>query len=363
MTLFEFDSPGDEFEPPPRSRASALLRRIALIVVVTVIVGVPVGAVAWSFVHQRVEDQVEVWQYRPSPAITAMADESGMGDEGRFYFYASAPTVESAADFLSVCGSSTDDFVLLGCYTGSSIHVFDVPDARLSGIRGVTAAHEMLHAVYARLSDSDRSDLDRLLEQQYDAHKGDPELAARMLSYAETEPGQRDNELHSIFGTEVAALSPELETHYAKYFTDRTKVVALNASFEAVFSQIHEQESALAAQVTAAGDAIDRNSSQYSADSDTLSADVAEFNIRAAAGDISSRAEFDRQREALEARQTDLANRYAGIQSDIAAYDALRDQLQALNAQAEELGRSLDSTLQVPATPTQPPTPAPVAGG
>ncbi|MDF2443792.1 MAG: hypothetical protein JWR01_1995 [Subtercola sp.] len=372
MTLFDFgladdDSGPDSGEPrhggpsAPRSRASTLLRRIALIVVIAVIVGVPVGAVAWSFVHQRVEDQVEVWQYRPSPAISAMADESGMSDEGRFYFYASAPTIESAADFQSVCGSSTDDFVLLGCYTGSSIHVFDVADARLSGIRGVTAAHEMLHAVYARLSDSDRNDLDVLLEQQYDAHKDDPDLAARMLSYATTEPGQRDNELHSIFGTEVGELGPALEAHYAKYFTDRTKVVALNASFEAVFTQIHDQESALAAQVTAAGDRIDSESAQYSADSDTLSSDVADFNRRAAAGDIASRSEFDRQRSALEARQADLASRYTGIQSDIAAYDALRGQLQALNSQAQELGRSLDSTLQVP--PTPPPVPAPVPGG
>ncbi|RFA16830.1 hypothetical protein B7R21_01595 [Subtercola boreus] len=365
MTLFDFDAPGDGFEPPeppvPRSRAAVLIRRIALIVVIAVIIGVPVGAVAWSFVYQRVEDQVEVWQYRPSPAISEMAAESGMSDEGRFYFYASAPTVENAADFQSVCGSSSDDFVLLGCYTGSSIHVFDVADARLSGIRGVTAAHEMLHAVYARLSDSDRSDLDVLLEQQYEAHKDDPDLAARMLSYATTEPGQRDNELHSIFGTEVAGLSPALEAHYAKYFTDRSKVVALNASFEAVFNQIHDQESALAAQVSAAGDAIDRESAQYSADSDTLSQDVADFNSRASAGDIVSRAEFDRQRAALEGRQADLATRYTGIQNDITAYNALRDQLEALNSQAQELGRSLDSTLQVP--PTPPPAPAPVAGG
>ena len=181
MTLFDFGLHDEESgrdagespdaEPPaPRSRASALLRRIGLIALVTVLIGVPTGAVAWSFVHQRVEDQVEVWQYRPSPAITQMAVDSGMNDEGRFYFYASAPTLESAADFQSVCGSSTDDFVLLGCYTGSSIHVFDVPDARLGGIRGVTAAHEMLHAVYARLSDSDRAGLDRLLEQIGRAH-------------------------------------------------------------------------------------------------------------------------------------------------------------------------------------------------
>ncbi|PPF80746.1 hypothetical protein C5B96_10695 [Subtercola sp. Z020] len=364
MTLFDFSSLEGEFEgaegagagagaggggPRPRSRASTILRRVGLVVLIVVLVGVPTGAVAWGFLHQRIEDQVAVWHYVPSPAITQMADDSGMNDEGRFYFYASSPTVESAADFQSVCGSSTDDFVLLGCYTGSSIHVFNVSDARLSGIRGVTAAHEMLHAVYARLSDSDRSDLDRALEAQYETVKDDPDLAARMLSYATTEPGERDNELHSIFGTEVASLSPELEAHYAKYFGDRSKVVALNTSFEAVFDQIHEQETSLAAQVTAAGDAIDAESASYSAGSDALGADVDDFNARADAGDFGTQSAFDRERAALEARQSELAARYDQIQKHIADYDSLRDQLQALDSQAEELNRSLDSTIPAPA--------------
>jgi chromosome segregation ATPase len=169
-----------------------------------------------------------------------------------------------------------------------------------------------------------------------------------MLSYATTEPGERDNELHSIFGTEVASLSPELEAHYAKFFSDRSKVVDLNASFEAVFDQIHEQETSLAAQVTAAGDAIDRESASYSADSDALSADVDDFNGRADAGDFGTQGAFDRERAALEERQSELAARYEQIQKDITAYDGLRDQLQALDSQAEELNRSLDSTITAP---------------
>ncbi|RFA23620.1 hypothetical protein [Subtercola boreus] len=359
MTLFDFDSleggqgadgqwmpEGDA--PPPRSRASVILRRIALIAVIVIIIGVPTAAVGWGFLHQRIGDQLAVWQYDPSADVAGMAADSGMNDEGRFYFYASSPTVENAADFQTVCGSSSDDFVLLGCYTGSSIHVFNVSDARLSGIRGVTAAHEMLHAVYARLSDSDRVEIDRELEAQYEAVKDDPGLAARMASYATTEPGERDNELHSIFGTELASLSPELEAHYAKYFADRSKVVALNTSFEAVFDQLHSQEDALAVQLTAAGDAIEHESATYTSDSDTLGADVADFNGRADSGGFDTQEQFDRERSALEDRQAELQTRYDSIQKDIAGYDDLRHQLEALDSQASELNRSLDSTLQAP---------------
>lgn len=316
---------------------------------IVIAVAVPGGSIAWGIFHQRIEDQIAVWNYRPTVELAQMSADAGMNDEGRFYFYASAPSVESSADFTAVCGASRDDFVLLGCYNGSSIHIFDVSDARLTGIRGVTAAHEMLHAVYARLSDSDRAGIDTLLEAQYEKVKDDPELSARMQSYATFEPGERDNELHSIFGTELAILSPDLEAHYAHYFSDRSKVVALNASFQAVFQQIQDQETALAASLTAAGDAIDAESAKYSGDVDTLNADISTFNARADSGYFASQSSFDVARNAIEQRRDELKTRYDTIQSDIAHYNDLRTQLEAVDSQAKELNRSIDSTLQTPA--------------
>ncbi|QWT24352.1 hypothetical protein KPL76_02800 [Subtercola sp. PAMC28395] len=358
MTLFDFDALADEngrtsqgWPPPPgpprrRSRAGRVFLALAIIVAIAV----PAGAIGWGIFHQRIEDQIAVWNYRPTAELAQMSTDSGLNDEGRFYFYASAPTVESASDFTAVCGSSRDDFVLLGCYNGSSIHIFDVSDARLTGIRGVTAAHEMLHAVYARLSDSDRTDLDALLEAQYATVKDDPELSARMASYATFEPGERDNELHSIFGTELATLSPELEAHYAHYFADRSKVVALNASFQAVFKQVQDQETTLAAQLTAAGDAIDAESSKYTADIDTLNADISSFNSRADSGGFSSESSFTAARSVIQQRSDELKARYDTIQADISHYNDLRSQLKALDSQAAELNRSINSTLQSPAT-------------
>ncbi|MEA9984723.1 MULTISPECIES: hypothetical protein [Subtercola] len=331
-----------------RRRGSRVLRASLVLAIVIAIV-VPGGAVAYGIFHQRITDQLAVWQYTPTAEVAQMAADSGMNDEGRFYFYASAPTVESAADFSSVCGSSTDDFVLLGCYTGSSIHVFNVTDARLAGVRNVTAAHEMLHAVYARLSDDDRTSLDALLEAQYQQVKDDPDLAARMKSYATSEPGERDNELHSIFGTELASLSPNLEAHYTKYFSDRAKVVADNAAFQAVFTQVQNQEKALAAQLTAAGDAVDSESTAYSAAMSALNADIASFNTKADDGAFSSQSTFTAARNALTARGDALTARYQAIQADIAHYDDLRKQLEAVDSQASELNRSIDSSLQTPA--------------
>ncbi len=84
----------------------------------------------------------------------------------------------------------------------------------------VTAAHEMLHAAYAELAPGQRRRVDQLLDQAFEA-SADQRLRDTLAEYADAEPGQRHNELHSILPTEVAELSPPLERYYQRYFEDR----------------------------------------------------------------------------------------------------------------------------------------------
>ena len=54
---------------------------------------------------------------------------------------------------------------MLGCYHSNQdgIFLYNVQDARLAGVQQVTAAHEMLHAAYDRLSTKDKNYVDGLL--------------------------------------------------------------------------------------------------------------------------------------------------------------------------------------------------------
>jgi hypothetical protein len=86
------------------------------------------------------------------------------------------------------------------------------------------------------MSSRDQKTVGAELEREY-AALNDPALTQRMSEYAQTEPGQEDNELHSILGTEVASLPSDLEKHYSQYFTQRSAIVAAHAAYEQVFSQ------------------------------------------------------------------------------------------------------------------------------
>jgi hypothetical protein len=195
--------------------------------------------------RQYVVDQVSVWQYHPNNAVTQLAVRSGMSDTGKFYFFASQPAIEEADTFNKDCGRKEESTAILGCYDGKNIYIYNVTNTQLDGIKETTAAHEMLHAAYARMSVGEKQTVDALLEAEYNKLKNDKEFAERMAFYARTEPGERDNELHSVIGTEVASISPALEAHYKEYFSDRRKVLALHDNYASVFAGLQAKGDAL----------------------------------------------------------------------------------------------------------------------
>ena len=116
----------------------------------------------------------------------------------------------------------------------------EVVDPRLKGVMEVTAAHEMLHVAYQRMSIFEQSQLNKKLQQALNKLQN-----FRILKLVETynrqDPRSVDNELHSILGTEVNNLGPELEEHYRAYFTDRASVVALSERYEGMFTSLRAQ--------------------------------------------------------------------------------------------------------------------------
>lgn len=323
------------------------VRRTARIAVASVLVVAILIAGLWALTHvQRIKDQIAVFTFTPSTQLEGYADRATLTGEGRFLFFASRPVVETGAAFNDVCAAQREDVGILGCYLHSdqSIHLFDVTDARLDGLEEVVAAHELLHAAWDRMSPAEQATLEPLLEAEAATRADDPVFAKTLAYYATAEPGERDNELHSIIGTEFATISPQLEAHYATYFSNRAAIVAMHEKSDAVFTAQQQQITALQSQLDAIAAGINADYASYNAGYDQLGRDIADFNARANNGSFTSQAQFDSERATLMGRQAALDADYASISARQTQYNGLLDQLRALNAQAEDLNRSINIT-------------------
>lgn len=296
--------------------------------------------------RQALLDQYMVWQYQPSSEIVSITDRAEFSPEGRHLFYASHPQLLDRDGFNDACRSvATERTAVLGCYAGSRIYLFDIDNEKLTGIKEVTAAHEMLHAAYQRLPENEKSRVDALLEQQAQAlGASTSRIEELMAEYAKTEPGERTNELHSIIGSEVRSLSPELEEYYTQYFSDRNALVTLAEQYQSVFAELQQRQESLASDINSLADQIESQSVTYTRNLQVLSSDIKSFNARAGSGNM-TRAQYDAERVVLEARQAALRSDYSAIQMLIEEYDTKRSELAAINTESDTLNRSINSSL------------------
>ena len=294
--------------------------------------------------RQFIYDQWNVWHYQPSASVNTISERAGLSDKGKFYLAASDAVVEDAAQFNTDCVRQEAKNPILGCYTNLHIYIYDVTNAELDGIEEVTAAHEMLHAVWDRLSDSEKTRIGNMLDAEY-AKIATPELKARMDYYSRNEAGERQNELHSILGTEFGNLTPELESYYSQYFTDRKKVITMHDKYETIFTQLTTQADTLYSQLTALGKKITTESATYNATAATLSSNIQDFNNRAKAGSFTSTAQFNSERAALIARTSALEAERTSLNAEISSYNDMYAKYQALTVRTQQLNNSIDSTV------------------
>ncbi len=188
--------------------------------------------------RQSVIDWYKLQNYSPPATISALATDNTMTDYSRRIFYVNQPTLDKE-NFVQNCPNSRkEQSIVLGCYHSNQNGIFlqKVTDPRLYGVEQVTAAHEMLHAAYDRLSAAERERVDTLLEDYYKNQLQDERIKQTIDAYKITEPNDIVNEMHSIFGTEIANLPPELEQYYKKYFSNRAQVVAFAQKYQSEFS-------------------------------------------------------------------------------------------------------------------------------
>jgi outer membrane murein-binding lipoprotein Lpp len=179
-----------------------------------------------------------------------------MTDTARRLFYLNEPTIESHKSAQNLC-KSTEHTVVLGCYVpNKGIFLQEVSDSRLQGVMEVTAAHEMLHVAYQRMSLLEQTQLNKQLQAALQQLQN-TRIVQLVEAYREQDPNVVNNELHSILGTEVRNLSSELEEHYRKYFTDRSSIVAFSERYEGVFTTLRAKAKQIASQLVTLKSTID----------------------------------------------------------------------------------------------------------
>jgi hypothetical protein len=307
----------------------------------------------WLYLNRTyVLDQITVWRYEPSAVIKAIGSKVRFTDKGTFTFYATNPVVSSPSDFNTKCPRQEAGSPILGCYTSDDrIYVFDITNQQLDGMKEVTAAHEMLHAAWQRMSSEEQSRIGALLTAEYEKNT-DSELKERMAYYQRNEPDALTNELHSILGTEVEDLGSELESYYSQYFKDRQLILTLHQKYNDVYRGLYTRADSLYSSMQALSASIESRSSAYDSSVAELSADIDSFNARANNGDFDSPAQFNAQRATLVSRSSQLEAERAEINTDIALYGSYYDEYQALSLQIEGLNNSIDSFKALGETPT-----------
>ncbi len=320
---------------PPKKRGlfSKLLPALVILIAAPFVI---------MYVPQAV-DALKASRFTPSSQLASADQRIGFTGRGQQIFYATSPQIEDKIAFNQSCQSSERTAAILGCYYKDRIYLYNIQNDELDGTLEVTAAHEMLHAAYQRLNIIERGHVDDMVKAEYAKIKDQAAIKEIMKYYSQAEPGDEVNELHSIIGTTVRNLSPELESYYSRYFTDRGAVVALNQKYTEVFGKINEQANQLQQKIDEEGPKLKADLATYDADLQQLNLDVQSFNERAkSTGGFSSMSAFEAARTALVARVNTLNARRDALNIRVNDYNAQIESLNKLAVHANELNASIN---------------------
>lgn len=296
---------------------------------------------------QYIGDTFVALQYQPSGVMKSVISDLSLTPSGERMMRVGRPVLSDRTAFNNQCQKRQEQSIVLGCYLSPyNIYVYDVNDDRLQGVRQVTTAHEMLHVAYDRLSQREKARINQLIEAALPSvQRENATLAERLKIYAQTEPGERDNELHSILGTEAHSLPAELESYYAQYFKDRKKIVGYADQYSSIFAEIKSSQDKAVSDMEGLAREIDTLTAQYNQNSQQLNSDIEQFNQKAAQqGGFDSQQSYQIAREELLSRQAVLESDRSTINAKIDNYNTRRQELEALNIQIEKLKTKLDST-------------------
>ena len=312
---------------------------------VTRILGI-VGLILLVYVilnYQSVADFLRGSFYSPSLEMSEIRDKLGLTKKGETIFNASRPELNKEDEFNANCYSFDAEEAILGCYTEQNIFVYHIENKELAGILELTTAHELLHAVYERMSFSERDKLREILEKTYLENK--ETLGEEIDSYNSSEQLE---EIYVRLGTEVKKLPKELEEHYAKIFQDQDKIVSFYDSYIKVFRKIEEDLKTLENGMKTLNDEINQNLSEYENGVRNLNIEIDRFNQCAEiAGCFTNDYEFYLKRSELLSAQDYYASFYDQIETLVNEYNDKVVEYNNIVIKNEKLQKIVNSHVRV----------------
>ncbi len=277
--------------------------------------------------------------YTPSSEMSSLISSLKLTSRAERIAMATQPVLQNRDEFSTSGCNDMSESSTLGCYSANKIYVYDSENEELDGLEESTLAHELLHAAWDRIYFFEQDELKTELEGFYQAHKDD--LADYMKNYDQE---QYYTELHSVIGTQYKSedLPERLKAHYRAFFEDYDSVYGYYEKYNSTFSKINDELAELEKEINAARKEINAREAQYKKDVDQLNSDIDEFNARAD-NYYGTEADFNRERQALITRQSNLES-YYNVTSGLV--DAVNEKIAIYNKKAlhhNDLIKSIDS--------------------
>ncbi|MBQ8985060.1 hypothetical protein IJ076_00660 [Candidatus Saccharibacteria bacterium] len=278
--------------------------------------------------------------YRPTAEMEEIRDKLSLTGTGVRIFNASLPELKEKAEFNQECREIENESAILGCYRDEKIYIYNIVDDELPGIRELTAAHELLHAVYKRMGDSDKKKWNEILMPIYEENQD--VLGSEIDEYPDE---QKNEEIYVRVGTEIKDLPDELEKHYGEIFENQDLIVDFYDGYIAVFRKIQKKMSELLTEVEKLEETINSKTADYTARVEKLNEDVKKFNECAGTLNcFSSTAVFNSERVGLLGEQSALNTLYNEINSLVEKYNNLVNEYNENALHGQKLNMKINSS-------------------
>ena len=307
-------------ENAPHWQQDTKQKRISAFQIIGWLIMVIIGVAALLLFLNRewIHDYLRGREYQPTSEMQRIREDLALTERGEFLFNAAQPELNDRDEFNAHCrdGANTE-IAVLGCYTNSNIYIYNIEEDELEGIRELTAAHELLHAVYARMDEEEKEGFRSILDQVYDENE---DILKRDLDTYDA--AERFEEMYVRVGTEVADLPAELERHYSEIFKDQDKIVRFYNQYIKVFRKIESDMEALKQEMAELEAGIEAKTAEYHQGLNEVNAKIDEFNNCAdTEGCFESEAVFEARRAYLIQEQQALEDLYNEINSLVDQYN------------------------------------------
>ncbi len=307
-------------ENVPHWQQDTKQKRISAFQIIGWLIMVIIGVAALLLFLNRewIHDYLRGREYQPTSEMQRIREDLALTERGEFFFNAAQPELNDRDEFNAHCrdGANTE-IAVLGCYTNSNIYIYNIEEDELEGIRELTAAHELLHAVYARMDEKEKEGFRSILDQVYDENE---DILKRDLDTYDA--AERFEEMYVRVGTEVADLPAELERHYSEIFKDQDKIVGFYNQYIEVFRKIESDMEALKQEMAELEAGIEIKTAEYHQGLNEVNAKIDEFNNCAdTEGCFESEAVFEARRAYLIQEQQALEDLYNEINSLVDQYN------------------------------------------